>query len=429
MLNSLKIMQWKVIILLVVLKANAQSDVIRVLHNFTEDSILLQLDQRIAMAYSQDFSIPWIKSIEGRFGINGSTAGDTVFGYLRNEDNYGLIVRFNSFSEIASQKKYKSKFIQVLEADKKDKLNRRINECYSLVGSLYYLKNEVAWLEEKERLLQGIQEVHKSMVDQGLTFQLKDILVNEEDIIKNSSELNQQRTRMNELIYLLGIPVESIKSESFKFGDWINVQSMINKINNLKYNAALNSSLNLKIAQSELAEAKVSNVKAQNSEILDGIRLSFDDVLYPVKPNKFNPMNNYSVRIGFKVPLTGNNNFRLADAYIESYEKKSNIKFMEWENQDQLKVLKDKAENLYSNYQKLEQQMMNSATRKLISNPKAKEHIAPMDWYRMKLIELEINLKKNSIADELAKVYLEILNYCGILTDRIQIFSETEERW
>ena len=80
-----------------------------VLSTALKDDRLTRNQQLITLAQGLKFNIPIIKEVQLRLGINGSVLDDTIYGYVRNEDVYGLQLSTNSFREIRQQNMYSNK--------------------------------------------------------------------------------------------------------------------------------------------------------------------------------------------------------------------------------------------------------------------------------------------------------------------------------
>ena len=60
---------------------------------------------------------PLLRQIAVRVGTNGSALGDTIYGYLRNEDTYNLQIGFNSWWERKRQRQVQSALVGAYAAE------------------------------------------------------------------------------------------------------------------------------------------------------------------------------------------------------------------------------------------------------------------------------------------------------------------------
>ncbi|MBP8238430.1 MAG: hypothetical protein KAX50_00585, partial [Saprospiraceae bacterium] len=74
-----------------------------------DNDVRVRQSQELAeFATSLRYHIPILREVEARVGIRGSVLGDTIYGYLRNEDIYALQIETNSFREIKAQKNWRN---------------------------------------------------------------------------------------------------------------------------------------------------------------------------------------------------------------------------------------------------------------------------------------------------------------------------------
>ena len=85
-----------------------------VLGTAIEDQNVIRYQSIRDMASDLKMHDPLVKEIALRIGFNGSVLGDTIYGYLRNEDDLRLQVSFNALGVRQKQKQVKSARLQTL---------------------------------------------------------------------------------------------------------------------------------------------------------------------------------------------------------------------------------------------------------------------------------------------------------------------------
>ncbi|MEO6191361.1 MAG: hypothetical protein ABIO44_14525 [Saprospiraceae bacterium] len=391
-----------------------------------QNSILLKNEVK-----SLVFNSPWIKSVEGRVGITGSTLGDTIYGYLRNEDNYDLILRMNSFRMIKREKRVKKALEANLNTEAEWILESTLLERYELIIDYNFFGQEINQFNLQDNILKKRQELVREKVEMGLDFKVKELLQIEENRSKLSKDLFQLKQQFLECKSKL----ENLRViDSIQFIDtfqFVTIEKIQNTLNNLDIVPEDNFEFQLKKSDMEIALAKLDYTNSQNTEIFDGIRFSYDNPLYLTLPKKFNTINNFSIRAGFKIPISGNNNYRRSQAEIQLKEKELSMQYVLEKNKFANHDLRVKIYSLIEFYNRCKRLETQSLYHSLMSNPISKQKLEPLDWYDLQWTYEENKFQYLSLSRDITKLYIQLLYTCGRLgkSPHINYLSELGEVW
>ncbi|MBK8748960.1 MAG: hypothetical protein IPM04_14315 [Saprospiraceae bacterium] len=105
-----------------------------------------------------------VKEIALRIGFNGSVLGDTIYGYLRNEDDLRLQVSFNALGVRQKQKEVKSARLQTLTTRQGVLTHSALTDRYEALSEYVYTIPTLDGLKHLDTLLYLEHDIIKSML-------------------------------------------------------------------------------------------------------------------------------------------------------------------------------------------------------------------------------------------------------------------------
>ncbi|HRJ14359.1 MAG TPA: hypothetical protein PLI34_05155, partial [Saprospiraceae bacterium] len=195
--------------------------------------------------------------------------------------------------------------------------------------------------------------------------------------------------------------------------------------------ASPTAAIQLRSSISDLSEAAYQNANAQNRQIFNSLRLNYDHPLYLERPSRFNTFNNFSIRLGLRIPLTGNNNFRSSRAMLEWREDElaaQRTAEMLAAERDRQRLQLAQRIGAYRNYLDQEQQ---SLTARLLSDAALRPNLSAKELTDMEIIQQKLRLRHIAAAAELTQTYLQLLLLDGKMNagERRNWLSRVGEEW
>ncbi|MBP7184575.1 MAG: hypothetical protein KBA06_03625 [Saprospiraceae bacterium] len=244
-----------------------------------------------------------------------------------------------------------------------------------------------------------------------------------EDIIKLTSEqsnfINKAKSYMN-------------SDTGFVMLDTSNFISINELINwDSEATSSIQTLIDYKKSKSNLAYTEERYINSQGRNIFTFARVGLENPLYLTRPNKFNTLNNFGVKIGLQVPITGNNNFKHSKALIDLREAELEIQKTTAQLDTKKAYLKAKLKVLLANRNSLNHLLNQSLIPKLLADKDLKATISPLDSYDM---QINVETLKSHFIDndeEIMLNYIELLYYQGLLSKQpfINYLSKNLENW
>jgi hypothetical protein len=378
----------------------------------------LQYGQQISQfAKGLKYDMPIIKKVEARFGINGNANGDTIYGNIRNEDFYGLVLSTNSLREIKKQKDYKTAQVNALESETRVTLQQALFDRYLTLVTLNFTQDLVAKRQSLTILLDKKHAVLSDMLDKGLDIRIKDVLDTEND--KNTVQLavsdleNTVQLQSNKIKqYLLSDALPSLD-----YSDFIVISKISEVINAQKMTQSLNPIIDYRNAQNKLAAANFEVEMAQNRQIFSFVQVAYQNPILELEtPNKQKSVNNFSVRFGLTVPIPGNNNFKKSETALQLRDAQNDYQLTIKTNQKAIDIQYVKVENLLKQYQICTDRIEQSLIKKMLKNDKLLAQITPLEILELQITQHKLELRAIEIAQEITSEYIRFLDLTGALS-------------
>ena len=360
---------------------------------------------------------PIVRQVAARVGINGSALGDTIYGYLRNEDTYQLQVGFNSLSERQRQRQIKTARVDVLAAEDRVLRQDILLERYEALAGYLYARPRLEACRRLDTLLQTEHRILRDMLNTGvLEVKVAKVLNAEED-------LNRNRVAMQEMENVRRLYHNRIRQYAGDFTDIddsdlagpADLRSVVEALR-VAPNSTPYVDSELKNAEVRLKMSELKYVSSQNKQIFNNFTMGYQRPLYLERPKNFNTFNNISFRLGLTAPLPSNNRFKKADALLDLREAENDAARSVEVRQKDLDNQFVRLDNLFREYDVIQERLDSSLIRKMLQNTTLRSQMTPLE-----IVELEISLQKLSIAqagllDDLAGEYIRLLELSGALT-------------
>jgi hypothetical protein len=379
----------------------------------------LQYNQQlIPLAQGLTFHIPLVKQIEARIGFNGSALGDSLYGYLRNEDTYGVQIGFNSFREIKQQKVLKQAQIGVFMSENRVFQQQALMDRYQSLIAVRFIQTALSERQKLDTLLRKKHDILRVMMEQGMDIKVKDVMDTEGD--KNAVQLalldleNDKRFQQSKIQQFLALKT----TVDLDFRDFIKLEKIAEVIGNQKLMPSQYPSIMYKETKTQLATAQLDYVNAQNRQILNSARLGYDNPLYleAEPPKKFNTLNNFSFRLGLTVPLVGNNNFKRSQALLDQRQAQNDADWARLQNQKALEIQYQKLENLLKQHRFYKETTAQNLIQKMLNNDKLLAQLTPLELVDLQINQQKLQVRTLEITEEITSEYLKLLELTGTLS-------------
>ncbi len=358
---------------------------------------------------------PVLRQIALRVGINGSALGDTIFGYLRNEDTYQLQVGFNSFLERQRQKQVKNAQVAAIAAESRVLKEEALFERYeALAGYLFVVPKRAACLR-LDSLLEKEHRILREMLATGtLDVKVSKVLDAEEDRNRNQlalQELDNTATAYHNRLRQLAGNFSQIDQN-----DLILLSDVRARVAALKVASAFTLPLfESKMADIQLEKARLNYISAQNRQILSNFSAGYQRPLYVEMPKRFNPANNFNVRVGLTVPLPSNNHYKKSAALLDLRKAENEAAWTSEKLRNEIENQFVRVENLFKKHELIQERLENSLIRKMLDNPDLRNQITPLEIVEMEIAQQKLQINKADILASIMFEYVQLLSLSGAI--------------
>jgi len=398
-----------------------------------DNDVRVRQSQELAeLATSLRYHIPILREVEARVGIRGSVLGDTIYGYLRNEDIYALQIETNSFREIRAQKNWRNAQIAALLAEKALHWEEALFMRYEACAAWYFMSAKRTAEERLSQLLLQKQELLRISAEQGLELSIKEVVATEQDLLDIQNDLletaNTLRENQLSISQLANVTDDAVFLDTTDFITAKEIAAYLAQSEPAAIPAAV---YQLRETLSDLSEAAYKNANAQNHQVFNSLRINYDNPLYLERPSKFNTFNNFSIRIGLRLPLPGNNNFRSSRALVEWREDQQAAERIAETLATQRIRQRLQLAQLLGLYQQCSDQEQRSLTARLLSDAALRPTLTAKELTDMEIIQQKLRLRRISAAANATQVYLQLLLLDGRLhsSERRNWLSRVGEEW
>lgn len=371
---------------------------------------------------------PLVRQVAARVGINGSALGDTIYGYLRNEDTYQLQVGFNSLLERNRQRQVKTARIAAIAAESRLLEQEALAERYEALALYLFAEPELVACRRLDTLLEKEHYILREMLSTGvLDVKVSKVLDAEED-------RNRNRLSMQELENALALQKNRLRQFAGSFSDidrsdLATLADLRAAVAMLKTTASDESPyVALKNAETQLETANLNYISSQNRQIFNNLAVGYQRPLYLERPKRFNTFNNFSVRVGLTLPLPSNNRFKKADALLDLREAQNRATWAKEKSRMDLDNQFVRLENLFREYDLVQDRLDNSLIRKMLGNPALRAQIAPLEIVELEIAQQKLAVDQAALSADIAAEYVRLLELSGALSrgDAVHYLSKVK---
>jgi hypothetical protein len=382
------------------------------------DERLQYNQQLVPFAQGLTFHVPLVKQIEARIGFNGSALGDSLYGYIRNEDTYGVQIGFNSYREIKQQKVLKQAQIGLFKSENRVFQQQALMERYQSLVAVRFIQTALSERQKLDTLIRKKHDILRVMMEQGLDIKVKDVMDTEGD--KNGVQLalldleNEKRFQQSKIQQFLTLKTTT----DLDFRDFITLEKIAEVVDNQKLIPSQYPSIAYKETKTQLASAQLDYINTQNRQILNSARIGYDNPLYLEEqpPKKFNTLNNFSFRLGLTVPLVGNNNFKRSQAILDQRQAQNEADWARLQNQKALDIQYQKLENLLKQHRFYKATTSQNLIQKMLANDKLLAQLTPLELVDLQITQQKLQVRTLEIAQDITSEYLKLLGLTGALS-------------
>lgn len=417
--------------LLMVLRAQLPAQVLTVadvLKTAAADPRIGQNQSLLTLAQGLKMTDPLLRQIAVRIGTNGSALGDTIYGYLRNEDTYNLIVGFNSLRERKRQQQIKTARVESYIAETRLLEQQALVERYQALAGYLFAEPGLAACRKLDTLLEKEHEILRQMLSTAvLDVKVSKVLDAEEDRNRNLLALreleNAQQLQKNRLRQFMGDFSDLDKTGVANLADLKAAVAL------LKTTPATHPVFEVKNAETRLEAANLEYITSQNRQIFNNFNAGYQRPLYLERPKRFNTFNNISFRVGLTVPLPGNNRFKKAGALLELREAQNDADWAHLQVEKSLENQFVRLENLFREHALAQDRLDRSLIRRMLDNPQLRAQITPLEIVELEIAQQKLVIAQAGLEADIAVEFVRLLELSGAMSavPRINYLSGKRE--
>jgi hypothetical protein len=358
---------------------------------------------------------PLLRQVSVQLGINGSALGDTIYGYIRNEDDYRLRVEFNSWFEREKQRRVHASKTSVIAARNRLLEHEALARRYKALAAYLFVQPHITACQDLDSLLKMEHHILREMLSSGVQdLKVSKVLDAEED--QNRNDLTLQELENRKALYTNRLQQLAGSIAAVDTADLIDLTGIRAKVIRLKSAPAAHPTLAVKSAEIAAEDANLQYINSQNRQVFNFAQVGYQHPLYLERPNKFNTFNNFSFRVGLTAPMPANNRFRKANALLNLREAQNE------ETSTSAKLLEDlenqyvKLENFFREYDLLQDRIENSLIQKMLDNPVLKTQITPLEWVELEIAQQKMRVSRAALEFDIAMEYVELLDLSGAMS-------------
>lgn len=356
---------------------------------------------------------PLLRQVQFRLGMNGSSLGDTIYGYFRNEDTYQVQIGFNSLLERQRQRQFKYTELAVIAAESAVVRQEAVVERLDALLTYLFLEEKIGASRRLDTLLEREHQILREMLASGV-FEVKisKVLDLEEDRSRNRSSLqsmeNEQKRQKSRLQQFVG-PFDRITRDGMADADALQARFWA-----LKNQAPTPPTIALKNAEAASEKAQLRLADAENRQIFNHVQAGYQRPIYlEERPKRFNPANNISFRVGLTVPLPANNRVKRSSALIDLQKAQDEAEWEREKVQGEFEIQCARLEHLFAEHAFLREQTDNGLIKKWLENPVLQAQVTPLERAEMEIAQQKRVLLQSALAAEIAAEWVELLEIAG----------------
>lgn len=357
---------------------------------------------------------PLLQQVRLRIGFNGSALGDTIYGYLRNEDTYQIQVGFGSLQERRRQQQIKTARVARIAAETRVLRQEAIARRFEPLATLLYTEPQLAACRRLDSLYEKQQHILQKMLESEI-FEVKvsKIVGVETDRERNQATIQALQNHIlfekNRLEQLVGSFAALDRSNA------ADVPDLLAHFVFLKNSTAGDNPLFAYLAADVAAQqAQLDYITAQNRQIFDHLQAGYQHPLYLERPKRFNTLNNISFRVGLTVPITANNRFKQSNALLDVRKAQNEAAWARREVSTDRNNRTLRLDQLLAEYTQTEERRQSSLIKKILNNPTLLAQISPLEIVEMEIAQQQQIVRQASVLADIGVAWAAYLESVGV---------------
>jgi hypothetical protein len=358
----------------------------------------------------------YVRSVEARLGINGSALGDTIYGYIRNEDAYGLILSPNSLREIKQQKKVIKASQAALGGEAQLWIEDALFERYTAIIDAIYSEKTEKYHKEVADLLKQRNLILRATAESGLVVKPNDVVKTERQRLQNALQIRnweaKNQVAASTVAQFLGID----RTVEIDTTGMVSLASMLTLVKQTVTQASQHPELRSRSLKLDEAKAKLQLIKSQDRQIFQSLRIGYERPRFLLRPTKFNTANNFSLRVGVSVPLPGNHRFRESLAQIQYLEDAYDLAQKQVEIQSKSLQIQAEALGLEQFYMQIKIQEQESLLPSMLKNETILAALSSLEINELRIASMELKEHLLETEYQIAVLHIRFLHEQGLLS-------------
>lgn len=357
---------------------------------------------------------PLVRQVALRIGFNGNSLGDTLLGYIRNEDAYRLQVGFNSFQERNRQKDIKDARVGLLTAEYRLIQQQAASQRLAALSFWLYTLPALEACRKLDTFLVREHAILREMLSSGVgDVKVTKVLDAEEDKNRNDGAIAELESRVastrQNLVQLTG------EFTGIDRSDLATVDDISLWLAEIKaFMPAIHPEVTARNARISLESANLDYISSQNRRFVNNLSVGYQYPLFVETPKRFNPQNNISFRIELLAPLPANNRFKRADALLDLREAQYEAAMTLEKTRKYAESQLTRVENLIREYNAVADRIRNGLIGKMLGNRALYGSITPLDMVELEIAQQKLEVDRAELIAEIGKEYAELLRCTGM---------------
>jgi hypothetical protein len=383
------------------------------------DARMAAANEMPGFARSLNYRLPLVRKVELRLGTNGNAFRDSLYGDIRNEDFYGLVISPNNLRERKRQKAIQSAQVAVYEAETRVLWQEAILERYDALTQLYFSRRLYAARAGLDSLLEVKQQLLLQMIEQGLDVKVKEIVDTEND--RNALQFgmaDSEKIIRREMAQIQSFMAsqQPVSPAQLDFKNFITPEVIASVLAGYSQSLPVNSIYDYEISRTYLAQKELDYENSRDRQILSFVQIAYElPIVLERTPTRLNPNNNISFRLGLTLPLPGNNNLDRSEAALKLKEANNEVKIAQQETRLTAESQRAKIENLLQSLRNQREKNATSLVGKLLAADNVSLQLTPLESVELHVAQQKRELRLLEIEMEIAEEYLVFLEHSGYL--------------
>lgn len=389
----------------------------QILKNTSNDPAITKIEQLINTNYQLNYTLPFINSINFRYGIMGSVFRDPIYGDFVNEGVYNVNLETNSFTKIKLQKSLKEIQQNIYKAQKEITFCNALVSRYDLLIDLISNYENLSYAQQTFNLLSEQKKIYEITLAQNKTVDIKEVIQLEEDLNTITSKITNLTTDFKKL----QLDYQSINNTEFTEKELLvydkpTISTITSVINSLEFDESISNEKLLTERQINYKETELAILKNKYFNFFKGIQIGYDQQIFDIEtPDKQKARNNFGIRANFSIPLPlsykRDLNYIQEKLRLENYQ--TNIVKENNQNKIDFYQTKELIKHQIQVYQNQLNKLSQSLIHKMATNNSLKNEMTLYEWNQLQLVYLKQKNNLNVSHLDIFSNYIKLLKLSG----------------